>query len=128
MFRREPMNSQSSAGSGRTPLTYRDILFEANGRRRTRSEAEELYGIRAVDVAEIFEALQPLRELPAHLSLPPRVFISYRWGDDQENRWVDNLALELRTRGYEVFLTSITNQPLRKATRWERLYRKWRHV
>ena len=79
-------------------LTYRDVLMDASGCRRSRQAAENLYGVRVVDVAEIFEALQSATNLPLRLSVPPRVFISYRWGSDEENARVYNLASLLRER------------------------------
>jgi len=93
-----------------TTLTYRDVLLEADGLRRIRAEAVRLYGVRVVEVAEIYEAIQRLKHIPAKLSVPPRVFISYRWGTDEENAWVHDLADQLRERGYEVLYDRFLNQ------------------
>jgi ribosomal protein S27E len=91
-------------------LTYRDVLFEKDGSRRSRNNAEQLYGVRVVQVAEIFEAIQALKDQPVKLSVPPRVFISYRWGTEEENAWVEDLARQLRERGYEVLYDKFLDQ------------------
>jgi len=93
-----------------TTLTYRDVLFDTDGSRRSRTNAERLYGVRVVQVAEIFEAIQALKDKPVKLSVPPRVFISYRWGTDEENAWVDDLAHQLLERGYEVLYDRFLDQ------------------
>lgn len=49
--------------------------------------------------AEIFEALAARSELPRTLSVPRRIFLSYRWGDDAQNAWVDQLATALEATG-----------------------------
>jgi tetratricopeptide (TPR) repeat protein len=97
-----------------TTLTYRDVLFEPDGSRRSRAEAVSLFGVRLVDVAEVYEAINKLKHIPAKLSVPSRVFISYRWGTDEENRWVYDLADQLRERGYEVLYDKFLDQSARE--------------
>jgi hypothetical protein len=80
-------------------LTFEDILCESNSARRVRADAVEQFGERAVAWAEIYEALAERAEQPTRLSVPRRVFISYRWGTNAQNRWVEVLAEKLKARG-----------------------------
>lgn len=52
------------------------------------------------EVAEALgEALARMQTQPRPLSVPRRIFISYRWQDDASDDWVAKLALELEARG-----------------------------
>jgi tetratricopeptide (TPR) repeat protein len=45
------------------------------------------------------DALLDAQAKPRPLSVPRRIFISYRWGAPQEDAWVDTLRRELEARG-----------------------------
>jgi hypothetical protein len=47
----------------------------------------------------LHDALVDAQAKPRPLSVPRRIFISYRWGDPQEDAWVDTLRRELEARG-----------------------------
>jgi tetratricopeptide (TPR) repeat protein len=54
-------------------------------------------------IAEALEtALERAQSEPRPLSVPRRIFISYRWGDADEDAWVEALDRELRRRGNSV--------------------------
>lgn len=78
------------------------VLRRADGTSRPREEAVRLYGHRAVWVAELQEALRARLADARPLSVPPRIFLSYRWGIPEQDQWVENLVAELRRRGYFV--------------------------
>lgn len=85
-----------------TIIPLSQVFVRPDGSRRTREEAIRLVGLRAVWVAELNEAVQVQLEAAPPLSVPPRIFISYRWGSEADNDWVANLAESLRERGYGV--------------------------
>ncbi len=70
--------------------------------RRSREEAIKRFGYRAVWVAELNEALTERLTGPRRLSIPPSIFVSYRWGTSEDDAWVGHLVTELRNRGYAV--------------------------
>jgi hypothetical protein len=96
-----------------TRVTFREVLFDKHGNRRTIGDAASRFGKRVVDVAEIAEALENMRGEPKPLSTPRRVFISYRWGTKIENAWVADLASMLTARGciVELDATQLTPPP-----------------
>jgi len=61
-----------------------------------------MFGDRSLWVAELGEALQKRLNGPPPLSVPPRIFLSYRWSNPEADAWAENLALKLRSRGYLV--------------------------
>ena len=83
-------------------VPFSQVLKRQDGTRRTHEEAVKIYGDRGTWVAELNEALEARLRGAQPLSVPPRVFISYRWGSQEQNTWVEQLALELRSRGYFV--------------------------
>lgn len=83
-------------------VDLRHVFTRPDGTRRTRAEALKLVGHRAVWVAEMNQALEIRLAGPPPLSVPPRLFLSYRWGSDDDNAWVAALVDDLRTRGYVV--------------------------
>ena len=52
--------------------------------------------------APLREALQRAQQEPRPLSVPRRVFVSYRWGGKADDEWVARLARELETRANAV--------------------------
>ena len=76
-----------------------DLLARADGSMRTRDEAVAEFGPVTVRFVELTEALLAVADAPFPLSVPPRVFISYRWGTENDNRWVAAVATELERRG-----------------------------
>jgi tetratricopeptide (TPR) repeat protein len=53
-------------------------------------------------IAQLNEALEARLSGPPPLSFPPGIFISYRWGLDEDNQWAMALARDLKARGYPV--------------------------
>jgi tetratricopeptide (TPR) repeat protein len=82
-------------------------LYDNNDKRRSYEEARELYGKRAFTYSRLFEELSSLKNMPRPLSTPMRIFISYRWGNEQENKWVYELSELLKNRGYIVYLDKL---------------------
>lgn len=109
-------------------MTFRDVLFASDGSRLSRADALDRWGARAVEIAEIAEAVvaRPAMVLP--LSIPKRVFISYRWGSDAESAWVARVAAELRGRGYEVVLDQFERSESDEANVGDRVPRGMRLV
>ena len=70
----------------------------------------KIFGHRAVWIAELNQALEAQLAGPPPLSVPPRIFLSYRWARAAENDWVARLAGALRQRGYLVILDQ-TDKP-----------------
>ena len=62
----------------------------------------------SADVAErtknLWQAVEQASVQQRPLSVPRRVFISYRWGNPIENNWVEHLGIELKKRGNIVVL------------------------
>jgi tetratricopeptide (TPR) repeat protein len=83
-------------------VAFSQILKRRDGTRRTQEEAVKLYGERSVWIAELNEALEERLRGPKPLSIPPRVFVSYRWNSQEQDVWVEQLVRELRNRGYFV--------------------------
>jgi tetratricopeptide (TPR) repeat protein len=83
-------------------LTFDEILRLPDGSRRPREEAVALVGHRAVWLAELREALLRREGTARPLSVPRRIFLSYRWGKPGDDAWVERLAEELTSRGNAV--------------------------
>jgi len=80
------------------------ILWRPDGTRRPSRDAAKFAGWRSVWVAELNHHLRTRLSRPPPFSEPPAVFISYRWGTDEQNRWVGQLARTLTDRGYRALL------------------------
>jgi len=78
------------------------LFIKPDGSPRSRDEALKAFGKRAVWLAELHQALEVQLAGPPPLSVPPRIFLSYRWADDVADEWVAMLAAALRQRGYVV--------------------------
>jgi tetratricopeptide (TPR) repeat protein len=78
------------------------VLWREDGTRRPRREALRMFGDRSLWVAELKEAIERRLNGPPPLSIPPRIFLSYRWSSPEADAWAENLALKLRSRGYFV--------------------------
>ena len=76
------------------------ILRRPDGSSRPPREAAKHLGWRSVWVAQLNEALTRRLSGPPPLSFPPGIFISYRWGTEEQDQWVAQLARELKGRGY----------------------------
>ena len=85
-------------------LGMEEILRLPDGSPRPRDEALALVGHRAVWVAELGEALRRRTAAAPPLSVPRRIFLSYRWGSAEDDAWVERLAEDLSARGNEVTL------------------------
>jgi tetratricopeptide (TPR) repeat protein len=82
-----------------------ETFWKPDGTRRPRQEAIKRFGARAVWLAELREAMAQEASKPMALrplSVPKRIFISYRWQTDEQNEWVVRLAEALADRGYAV--------------------------
>ena len=66
----------------------RASFWKQDGTRRTHVELVQEGGPYSLRLAKLDEYCQ--KRLLNHFSLcfPPRLFISYKWGSEQENRWV----------------------------------------
>lgn len=89
---------------GENVVSLSDMLFRPDGSRRDAQEAARHFGWRGVWVAQLNLALEEQLTMPPALSLPPTVFLSYRWGTDDQNAWLSSLGQELAHRGYSVIL------------------------
>ena len=78
------------------------VLWRKDGTRRSHEEAVKLVGNRAVWVAELSEALERRLAGPRPLSIPARIFVSYRWGQPEDDAWVERLVNNIQHRGYDV--------------------------
>ncbi|MGE0815492.1 MAG: tetratricopeptide repeat protein [Vicinamibacterales bacterium] len=78
------------------------ILHRPDGSRRDPADAARYVGWRTVWIAQLNEALTRRLGGPPPLSFPPGIFVSYRWGTDDQNDWVARLARGLKARGYPV--------------------------
>lgn len=78
------------------------LLHRPDGSARPPAEAARVVGWRSVWVAQLDEAIEDRLAAPPPLSFPPTIFISYRWGSDEDNAWVAALARTLKQRGYPV--------------------------
>jgi len=87
-----------------------ELFIKPDGSPRSREEAVQIFGNRSVWIAELNQALEAQLAGPPPLSVPPRIFLSYRWARDSENEWVARLAGALRQRGYVVILDQ-TDKP-----------------
>jgi tetratricopeptide (TPR) repeat protein len=96
-----PGISDEDLASGHPVSLDRLLRFE-DGRKREPSEAAKYVGWRSIWLAQLNEAIRERLAGPPPLTYPPAIFISYRWGTDEENQWVTDLAAELRARGYPV--------------------------
>jgi tetratricopeptide (TPR) repeat protein len=83
-------------------INLTDVLRRPDGSRRPHDEAVKVCGLRATWIAELNEALEVRMAGPKILSVPPRVFLSYRWASPEEDAWVEMLVATLRRRGYKV--------------------------
>jgi tetratricopeptide (TPR) repeat protein len=80
-------------------MTFDEVLWRPDGSRRPREEAIALVGNRGVWVAELREELLKREGMARPLSVPRRIFLSYRWGTPEDDAWVERLAEELTSRG-----------------------------
>jgi tetratricopeptide (TPR) repeat protein len=80
-----------------TPEALPDIQYPAPPREslviRYRRSKEELDRVAALVNATADETVPPK---------PPRLFISYRWGNEEQDAWVVRLVSALESRGYDV--------------------------
>lgn len=83
-------------------VSLSEVLRRRDGTRRTHKEAVKLFGLRGTWVAELNEALEAHLRGPKPLSIPPRIFVSYRWSTHEQDSWVEKLVRALRDRGYFV--------------------------
>jgi hypothetical protein len=83
-------------------LTYKDVLYDQPGVRRSEAELRSKFGVRATQIAHIYEQIESAGDPPARIGIPLRIFISYAWDTVHQNKWVHDLAVTLRARGYEV--------------------------
>ena len=79
-----------------------EVLTRPDGTRRTPEEAARAVGWRAVWLAQLGEALREIQRRPRPLSLPTRIFISYRWESEAKDRWVARVVARLRALGNTV--------------------------
>lgn len=67
-----------------------------------RGEETEKFKHRPAWAKALRGALLDAQAKPRPLSVPRRIFISYRWGDPEEDAWVDALCRELEVRGNHI--------------------------
>ncbi len=71
----------------------------------TIDEAIKKYGYRTVWFAAMNSAFRERVKTPRLIDgYPPKVFISYKWGDDSLKVWIARLASRLKESGFVVFL------------------------
>ncbi|MGD0736469.1 MAG: toll/interleukin-1 receptor domain-containing protein [Terracidiphilus sp.] len=82
-------------------LIYRsdEVLVRPDGSRRTIEEAIKLVGRRGVWLAQLHEEITAVLNKPKPLSVPTRIFISYRWGTSVQDHWVADVVSRLRALG-----------------------------
>ena len=60
------------------------------------------HGRRATGIEELRALIdRGLETIEPPQALPPKAFISYRWGTSEEDAWVERLAHDLQARGYD---------------------------
>ncbi len=96
----KPKVTKKQANKWIIPLNQ--LLWREDGTRRTHDEAVKLAGHRSVWVAELNEALEARLAGPRPLSIPVRIFVSYRWASQEDDAWVERLVNVIRKRGYDV--------------------------
>lgn len=80
-------------------LTFEELL------RLSRDEAAEIGSLGAWNMARLKQMIyEGARNNPAPPAKPPSCFISYRWESPNHKAWVQQLASDMRKRGYDVFL------------------------
>ena len=97
--------------AGRRPLFYfpllgrpvdgflEELLNPASGGTLTVPEAMGRFGNLRVMRAALASAMRDRFRRPRLRGYPPRVFISYRWGDEKTKKWIGELANYLEARG-----------------------------
>lgn len=83
-------------------LRWQDVILDDGGTERTWTESVRLFGQRASQVAHIRRAIELNSLRPSPIEAPPRVFLSYRHGSVERERWTVDLASTLERRGYTV--------------------------
>jgi len=80
----------------------RHLLYREDGSRRPDEEVLAQCGSLGLRLAKLADALARRQQRPFALNYPPRIFVSYKWGTDAQNRWVGKLAEGIRARGFAV--------------------------
>jgi TIR domain len=82
-------------------VDWRYLLLD-NGVERTWDDAVSRFGTRATQAAYIFRTIEESKLKPSAISIPPAIFLSYRHGSSEHDKWVRGFADELERRGYRV--------------------------
>lgn len=83
-------------------LTDRKLRFSADGSRLTDDEVRARWSALGLRKLKLLEAHDRITEQACTLPYPPRVFIAYKWADQEHNSWVARLADGIRQRGFEI--------------------------
>ncbi len=81
---------------------FSDILHIPFSLWQPRGEEIEEFQHRPEWAKALHDALADAQNKPRPLSVPRRIFISYKWGNEEEDAWVEMLSLELEARGNHV--------------------------
>ena len=82
-------------------VTWQDVLLE-DGQERSWQVATAEFGERAVQWAAILRAVESRELRPPLIRSPMNVFVSYRHGTEEGEKWVKSLARNIEGRGHQV--------------------------
>ena len=83
--------------------TSRANLYRIDGSRRPNAEILAESGNIGLRLALLDEAMHlRARSIEADALYPPRLFLSYKWGNEKEDAWVMRLAEDLTKRGWDL--------------------------
>ena len=88
-------------GTGGVPLST-DLLFRPDGTRRPDQDISAHIGKRGLWQCHLAHEIALRLAGPPPMTMPPKIFLSYRWQDEGRNAWVADLASTLKARGYDV--------------------------
>lgn len=79
----------------------RSILYSESGEELPDHLVAARHGFLGLRFARLDQAISELSQRES-LPYPPQIFVSYKWADEAQNRWVATLAAQLFGCGYEV--------------------------
>ena len=97
--------------AGPANTTGRENLYRADGSRRADAEVLKECGNIGLRLALLDDAMHRRATSTDSASrYPPRLFLSYKWGNDSENAWVAQLAQRLTKHGWDVVFDQYRDQ------------------
>ena len=89
-----------------TSISFLENLLKT-GLTAEKDEALKTFGLQAIWIAALNNEIEVRLKRPRLHGYPPKIFISYRWADDEQKTWVKKLGLHLKNQGFEILLDQL---------------------